>query len=105
MLLSFMIVIVNIIIIINFILISITLVIMIIIITNMSSGTFIVILNRDQYEYERLISPSSFFSMSMDFDSTERNLQESLLPTKVQQQGIMYMAYHCSLELHHLTYL
>lgn len=44
MLLSFMIVIVNIIIIINFILISITLVIMIIIITNMSSGTFIVIL-------------------------------------------------------------
>ena len=71
----------------------------------MSSGTFIVILNRDQYEYERLISPSSFFSMSMDFYSTERNLQESLLPTKVQQQGIMYMAYHCSLELHHLTYL
>lgn len=55
MLLSFMIVIVNIIIIINFILISITLVIMIIIITNMSSGTFIVILNHDQYEYERLI--------------------------------------------------
>ena len=104
MLLSFMIVIVNIIIIINFILISITLVIMIIIITNMGSGTFIVILNRDQYEYERLISPS-FFSMSRDFYSTERNLQESLLPTKVQQQGIMYMAYHCSLELHHLTYL
>jgi len=28
---------------------------MIIIITNMSSGTFIVILNRDQYEYDRLL--------------------------------------------------
>lgn len=49
-----MIVIVNIIII-DIILISITPVIMTIIITNINSCTFIVILNRDQYEYERLL--------------------------------------------------